>query len=149
MTICVIHGLEVVEVEIEQARRRAVTFGERNESRNLPHESAPVEDRQQRVLVGRAGHVFQPRAGLFHLAPKQLDLVNQPAGGFANAGVNSSSGMPRREAEAVGAVWLDGAATRPAPAPREPAARPVRRGRSDFSTFTSPAKPVIATHSRW
>src|SRR5207302_3383730 len=82
----VIHGLEIVEVEIEQTRRRAVAFGESDETRNFPHESAPVEDWQQGVLIGRAGHVLEPRAGLLHLAPKQLDFMYEPAGGFANAG---------------------------------------------------------------
>src|SRR5207302_9241660 len=86
VAICVIHGLEIVEVEIEQTRRRAVAFGESDETRNFPHESAPVEDRQQGVLIGRAGHVLEARAGLLHLALKQFDFMNQPAGGFAIAG---------------------------------------------------------------
>src|SRR6476646_3912568 len=64
-------------------------------------------------------------------------------------GVNSSSGMPRREAEATGIVRPAGEASRAEAPPREAARRPVRLGRPDFPTFISSAKPDITTHSQW
>jgi hypothetical protein len=112
VAVAVVDRLEAVEVEIDEAGRRAVALGEGLHAGQLAHEGAAVEQRGQRVAVGQALGLAEPRL--------------QPAT------------SARRSSSSVSSVWI--AASPPASSP-PPGRRGTRRCRPWPSPPPPPRRP--------
>ena len=82
MSLGVVDLLEPVDVEIDDAGRSAVAFGERQVARQLAEEGAPVRDRRKRILVGELFEILDPRAAVLQLLAHPVHFLYQLHDGF-------------------------------------------------------------------
>src|SRR6185369_9517494 len=77
MAVLVVDGLQPVEVEIDDAGRRAVAPGKGHHARQLAHEGTSVRDWHQRILVGEALEKGDAAPRLVELAAQPIDLAEK------------------------------------------------------------------------
>ncbi len=76
--MALVDRLEIVEIDREQGRRRAVARGLAEHALELADELARVEQRGERVAAGILLEVAEPGAGLGERGAQQRILVGQP-----------------------------------------------------------------------
>ena len=77
MAMGVVDHLQVVDVQIDQAGRRAIAVGEGDHARQLAHEGAAVGGGRQGVAVGQLLQLAQALVGRLDLAAQGFDLLHQ------------------------------------------------------------------------
>ena len=76
MAMAVVDRLEVVEIEIDEARLDLVALHHGDHARGLAHEGAAIVDRGQRIMVGRRLGFHERELQLFHIKPQRIDLAD-------------------------------------------------------------------------
>ena len=95
MPFRIVELLQPVQIEIDDAGRRAVTFGIGENARQFANEGATVLNGRQRILVGELLEIFDPRPAFIELLAHPVDFLHQLQDGFLNLGRQ----LVRRDAE--------------------------------------------------
>ena len=128
MAVVVVHLLHAVDVEIDDAGRRAVALGEGHHARQLAHEGAAVRDRHQRIFVGEPLEIVDalaPRRARGEAARPRRSAHRAPA----DVGASSGPDRPRRRRGDTAAPDDAASSHRPAFAGRPPAPASIRQRR--------------------